>query len=195
MTQSDRPAEIPVDEANTDDVKEDAWDRDDSPARFYELLNESLAAAGAYQRTLAEIYASQATLAQIRKAKSLTQKVISTRLDMDQSEVSRLEHRTDMLLSTLRGFIQATGGDLHLIATYPDSPPVPINIGRPDWQAYGDDELSGSALAVEMAAQPVDQRRDIRSVPRESIPMLSPTGTPKDETPAKDNQNAAGARS
>ena len=39
---------------------------------------------------------------------------------MDQSEISRLERRTDLLLSTLRRFINATGGELHLVASYPD---------------------------------------------------------------------------
>ena len=39
---------------------------------------------------------------------------------MDQSEISRLEHRTDLLLSTLRKYIQATGGELQLVAHFPD---------------------------------------------------------------------------
>jgi hypothetical protein len=41
-------------------------------------------------------------------------------MDMDQSEISRLEHRTDLLLSTLRKYIQATGGELQLVAHFPD---------------------------------------------------------------------------
>ena len=49
---------------------------------------------------------------------------------MDHSEVSRLEHRSNMLLSTLRSFVRATGGDLHLIATYPDAEPVHFLVGN-----------------------------------------------------------------
>jgi hypothetical protein len=41
-------------------------------------------------------------------------------MGMDQSEISRLERRTDLLLSTLRRFIQATGGDLQLVAHFPE---------------------------------------------------------------------------
>jgi hypothetical protein len=38
---------------------------------------------------------------------------------MDQSEVSRLEHRSDMLLSTLKRFVHATGGEMHIVVSYP----------------------------------------------------------------------------
>ena len=59
---------------------------------------------------------------------------------MDQSEISRLERRTDLLLSTLRRFVNATGGELHLVASYPD----------------GDVELLvGSPLAEDPSAEPL----------------------------------------
>ena len=45
-------------------------------------------------------------------AQELTQATIAKLLEMDQSEVSRLERCSNMLLSTLRSFIRATGGDL-----------------------------------------------------------------------------------
>ncbi len=43
-------------------------------------------------------------------------------LDMDQSEVSRLEHRSDMLLSTLKRFVHATG-EMHIVVSYPTAGP------------------------------------------------------------------------
>ncbi len=49
---------------------------------------------------------------------------------MDQSEISRLERRTDLLLSTLRRFVNATGGELHLVASYPDGD-VELLVGSP----------------------------------------------------------------
>ncbi|MDE0117736.1 MAG: XRE family transcriptional regulator [bacterium] len=128
MSSPTRPA-VPVDDANIEDVPESAWQQDDSPEQFYEMLAESPAALEAFNRLAVEISARQHTLAQVRRARKLTQMVIGTNLDMDQSAVSRLEHRSDILLSTLRSFVQATGGDLHLIATYPDSPPVSLQIG------------------------------------------------------------------
>lgn len=45
---------------------------------------------------------------------------------MDQSKISRLERRSDMLLSTLKRFVQATDGEMHLGVTYPDGGPVEL---------------------------------------------------------------------
>ncbi|WP_420433479.1 XRE family transcriptional regulator [Candidatus Poriferisocius sp.] len=128
MTNPTRPA-VPVDDASIEDVPDSAWQQDDSLEQFYEMLAESPIAVEAFNKLAEEISARQSTLAQVRRARKLTQKVIGMNLDMDQSAVSRLEHRSDILLSTLRSFIQATGGDLHLIVTYPDSSPVSLQIG------------------------------------------------------------------
>jgi Helix-turn-helix domain len=63
-----------------------------------------------------------ATLAQIRAARGLSQAAIGARLGMNQSEVSRLERRRDLRVSTLRSYVEAAGGALHLVVTLPDSP-------------------------------------------------------------------------
>ena len=110
-------------------LPDSAWERDASPRRFYELVQSDEAARERYQEVLAEIEANQATLAQVRKAKSLTQTTLAAILEIDQSEVSRLERRSDMLLSTLRSFIQAAGGELQLVATFPGSRPVHLLVG------------------------------------------------------------------
>ena len=41
-----------------------------------------------------------------------------------QETVSRLEKRSDMLLSTLGGYVEAMGGQLDIVAKFPDRPPV-----------------------------------------------------------------------
>lgn len=128
MSRPNNPA-VPTDDARVEDLPESAWQEDDTLKQFYEMLEDSPAAVEAFNRLAEEISARQRTLAQVRRARELTQKVIGTNLDMDQSAVSHLEHRSDILLSTLRSFIQATGGDLHLIVTFPDSPPVSLQIG------------------------------------------------------------------
>ena len=110
--------------------------RDASPRRFYELVQSDAAARGRYQEALAEVEANQATLAQVRKAKSFT-----------QSEVSRLERRSDMLLSTLRSFIQAAGGELQLIATFPGSRPVHLLVGPDAAHRRQPDPTSATASA------------------------------------------------
>lgn len=40
--------------------------------------------------------------------------------------VSGLERRSDMLLSTLKRFVQATGGELHIVVSYPGGGPVEL---------------------------------------------------------------------
>ena len=75
---------------------------------------------------LAEINSRQATLRRLREARALTQSTLAELLDMDQSEVSRLERRSDMLLSTLKASSQATGGEMHIVVSYPDGGPVEL---------------------------------------------------------------------
>ena len=120
---------LPVDDCDVTELPDSVWERDASPRRFYEMVESHGAARDRYEEVLAEIEANQATLAQVRKAKLLTQTTIATILEIDQSEVSRLERRSDMLLSTLRSFIQAAGGELQLIATFPGSCPVHLLVG------------------------------------------------------------------
>lgn len=59
-------------------------------------------------------------LVELRGALDLTQEEVASRLAISQSNVSRLERRRDMLVSTLREVVQALGGELHLVAEFPD---------------------------------------------------------------------------
>ena len=65
-------------------------------------------------------------LAELRRARSLTQQRMSELLEIDQGAISKLEHRTDMYLSTLRSYVEALGGQLRLTAVFPDSE-VPLD--------------------------------------------------------------------
>jgi len=49
----------------------------------------------------------------------MTQETLAETLDMTQGEVSRLERRTDLYVSTLRRFVEAMGGSLELVARFP----------------------------------------------------------------------------
>ncbi len=64
------------------------------------------------------------TLQELRKAAGLTQARVSQILDMPQSNISRLEQNSDMLLSTLRSYVEAVGGKLSLTVELPNKPPV-----------------------------------------------------------------------
>lgn len=66
-----------------------------------------------------KLAAEMTTFAKLRKARRLTQVEIAKRLGIAQENVSRLENRSDMLVSTLRDYIRAMGGDLRLVALFP----------------------------------------------------------------------------
>jgi DNA-binding XRE family transcriptional regulator len=72
----------------------------------------------------AELIAEEMTLRELRTARKLTQVRMARALGITQDSVSRLEKRSDLLLSTLRKTIKAMGGNLSLVAEFPDRPPV-----------------------------------------------------------------------
>jgi DNA-binding XRE family transcriptional regulator len=73
-----------------------------------------------------EIAAYESTLAELRRARGVTQQQLAKVLELTQPQVSRVEHRTDVLLSTLRVYVEALGGELVVIARFPDQDPVEV---------------------------------------------------------------------
>jgi hypothetical protein len=81
----------------------------------------------------ARLIAEQMTLRQLRHARKLTQVRVAKALGVTQDSVSRLEKRSDLLLSTLRQTVEAMGGNLSLVAEFPDRAPVVLSgIGEGD---------------------------------------------------------------
>ena len=74
-------------------------------------------------RALALI-AEEMTLQELRRARKITQVRLAKTLGISQDGVSRLEKRSDLLLSTLRKSVEAMGGNLSLVAQFPDREPV-----------------------------------------------------------------------
>ena len=72
----------------------------------------------------AELLAEEMSLRALRKALGQTQVKMAAELGVGQDTVSRYEQRTDMLLTTLQGYVRAMGGDLTLMVEFPDRPPV-----------------------------------------------------------------------
>jgi transcriptional regulator with XRE-family HTH domain len=87
-----------------------------SPARRAEIA-----------RRVEEIHSSP--LYRIRKALQLTQEQVAEELGLGQAAVSRLERRSDMLISTLRRFVGAMGGELEIRARFPDGDVVIEDLG------------------------------------------------------------------
>ena len=59
-------------------------------------------------------------LQELRQARQLSQEQLATILQVKQASIAKLERRTDMYISTLRQFIEAMGGELEIVAKFPD---------------------------------------------------------------------------
>jgi DNA-binding XRE family transcriptional regulator len=68
-----------------------------------------------FRKLLAEM-----RLKELRKARRLSQVALAKKLRAQQASISKLEGRTDMYVSTLRGYIAAMGGQLEIIARFPE---------------------------------------------------------------------------
>ncbi|WP_420127007.1 XRE family transcriptional regulator [Longimicrobium sp.] len=62
----------------------------------------------------------RATLPELRGARKLSQAELANRLSINQGACSRMERRSDMLIGTLRNVVAAMGGELYLVARFPD---------------------------------------------------------------------------
>jgi transcriptional regulator with XRE-family HTH domain len=87
------------------------------------------------QARAAHLIIEEMTLQELRHARKLTQVRMAKALGISQDGISKLEKRSDLLLSTLRKTIEAMGGTLSLVAEFPDRDPVVlsgISEGEPD---------------------------------------------------------------
>jgi transcriptional regulator with XRE-family HTH domain len=71
-----------------------------------------------------ELIAEEITLQGLRKQRHLTQEDMAKLLGIKQENVSRLERRNNLHLSTLKDYIHALGGKLHLVIEFPDQKPI-----------------------------------------------------------------------
>ena len=62
---------------------------------------------------------SEMALQELRQALHLTQQELADLLQMNQAAISKLEHQSDMYVSTLRRFVAAMGGELRIVAHFP----------------------------------------------------------------------------
>ena len=76
-----------------------------------------------------ELIEEELTLRDLRQAQQLTQERLAELLGVEQENVSRIERRADLLLSTLASYVAAMGGKLRLIAEFPNRKPVTVALG------------------------------------------------------------------
>ena len=74
-------------------------------------------------RRAAQLIAKEISLRELRRAHKLTQERIAETLGIGQDQVSCLEQRSDLLLSTLRSYVEAMGGRAEAYGRI--SPPQP----------------------------------------------------------------------
>jgi DNA-binding transcriptional regulator YiaG len=72
----------------------------------------------------AQLIAEEITLRQLRQAYKLTQEKVAKSLRIGQEGVSKLEKRSDLLISTLRDYVKVMGGQLSLVVEFPNREPV-----------------------------------------------------------------------
>ena len=107
----------------------------------------------------AELIEEELTLRDLRQARRLTQERMAALMGVEQENVSRLERRADLLLSTLSSYVAAMGGTLRLVAEFPDRRPVAIALAdiagagklKPVRRGRGDGKV-----AVEAGKDPPD---------------------------------------
>ena len=95
-------------------------------------LRDKLAALDPARRTGIEaeaehLYGEYLTLKELRKAQDLTQVQLAQTLGIRQSTLAQMEKRNDLMLSTLRSYVQAMGGDLQLLVSFPGRQPIVID--------------------------------------------------------------------
>lgn len=94
-------------------------------------LKKKLASLPAHRRgkiaqRAAELIAEGMTMRELRKARKMTQTVLAKTLGVKQEQISRIEKRTDLHISTLRRAVEAMGGELTLMAKFPDGAAVKL---------------------------------------------------------------------
>lgn len=99
----------------------------------------------------AQLIDEEMTLRDLRKARELTQARMAEALHISQDGVSRIEKRSDFLLSTLRSYVEAMGGKLRLVAEFSDRKPVALS-GLEDLGANANASRRGRKAADEGAA-------------------------------------------
>ena len=88
--------------------------------RLSTLRTKMPARARTGSRERAEELLNAMSLNELRRARRMTQGTLASAMQTSQSEVSKLEQRTDTYVSTLHNYVRALGGELDIVARFPD---------------------------------------------------------------------------
>lgn len=88
--------------------------------KFAELRGKMSPEAQSRAAARAEAMLLSMQLQELRKSRQITQVEVARSMSVEQAAVSKLERRDDMYVSTLREYVKALGGELKLVASFPD---------------------------------------------------------------------------
>ncbi|OWG13597.1 transcriptional regulator [Delftia sp. K82] len=89
--------------------------------KFSELRARMSPEAQSRAAARAEAMLVDMQLQELRKARNVTQVEVARAMNVEQASISKLERREDMYVSTLREYVRALGGELRLVASFPDA--------------------------------------------------------------------------
>jgi DNA-binding XRE family transcriptional regulator len=88
--------------------------------KFSDLRSKMKPEAQKRSHSMAKTMLAEMPLNELRQARGLSQKMLAELLQVQQPSIAKIEKRTDMYLSTLRSHIEAMGGELDVVARFPD---------------------------------------------------------------------------
>ena len=97
--------------------------------KFEELRSRMSPERRARNEAMTAKHLAAIRLTELRESLGVTQTDLAERLSVAQSSVSRLESRNDMLVSTLRDAVGALGGELRVLADFPEGS-IEIEVSR-----------------------------------------------------------------
>jgi transcriptional regulator with XRE-family HTH domain len=69
-------------------------------------------------------------LDEVRRARGMTQVTLASAMGVSQAQITKVEHQADLYVSTLRRFVEAMGGELELVARFPDGESVGVRLAE-----------------------------------------------------------------
>ena len=88
--------------------------------KFSELRKKMSPESQEKAKAQTRVMLSEMALDELREARRLTQEQLAERLHVKQPAVAKIERRADMYLSTMRGVIKAMGGQMEILAVFPE---------------------------------------------------------------------------
>jgi DNA-binding XRE family transcriptional regulator len=88
--------------------------------KFKELEDRMSPSSRARSDAITKKLIQQMAPVELRAAREMTQTNLAKVLEVSQSEVSKIENRADMYVSTLASYIEAMGGTLDIRAVFPE---------------------------------------------------------------------------